>query len=359
MSEITVTAEKFLRILDYIERIGLDPVAIASTVNLRPERLAELDANEPLPALQYSRLYKATVLQMQKLKKPLPWAAGLGSEAFELMCHCIIGAKTLGDALRLASRYDHMLYPMLGYKVQLVEGESNKVKLTYKVALDSSSDKFAPEEWDRAEYKYAVAHASGLVVWHAICGWLTGRILEIDAMNVAAPLISERYQVGLEGVVRAPIHFDAEEHSLEFSRSVLDRRLVQSANSLPDFLENSVYELITAEAEPASTSAAIKTLVRLDMLDGMPSFGDIAASLHMSESSLRRRLQKENISYQALKDEVRCDIAIDKLLNENIKIADLAEYLGFAEASSFVRSFKGWTGLTPKAYRDKINLLGN
>ena len=359
MSEITVPAEKFLRILDYIDKIGLDSRTIASTVSLRPERLAQLDANEPLPAQQYSRLYKATVLEMQKFKKPLPWAAGLGSEAFALMCHCIIGATTLGDALRLASRYDHMLYPMLGYKMQLVEGESNKAKLVYRVALAPSSDDFVPEQWDRAEYKDAVAHSSGLVVWHAICGWLTGRILEVDQMNIAAPLINVRYQDGLERVVRAPIKFDAVEHSLEFSRSALELRLVQSANSLPDFLENSVYQLIAAESEPASTSAAIKTLVRIDMLDGMPSFSDIARCLHMSESSLRRRLQKENISYQALKNEVRCEISIDKLLNENIKVADLAEYLGFTEASSFVRSFKSWTGLTPKAYRDKMILLGN
>ena len=94
------------------------------------------------------------------------------------------------------------------------------------------------------------------------------------------------------------------------------------------------------------------------MSNGMPSFTKIADHLHMSESSLRRRLQKEATSYQALKDEVRCEVAIDRLLNENAKVADLAEYLGFTEPSSFVRSFKGWTGQTPKAYRERIRALG-
>jgi AraC-like DNA-binding protein len=51
-------------------------------------------------------------------------------------------------------------------------------------------------------------------------------------------------------------------------------------------------------------------------------------------------------------------VAIDKLLNEDVSVADLAEYLGFTEPSSFVRSFKGWTGQTPKAYRDRIAALG-
>ena len=42
MSEITVSARKFLRIFDYIERIGLDVDAVVATVNLVPERIAQL-----------------------------------------------------------------------------------------------------------------------------------------------------------------------------------------------------------------------------------------------------------------------------------------------------------------------------
>ena len=80
----------------------------------------------------------------------------------------------------------------------------------------------------------------------------------------------------------------------------------------------------------------------------------VASMLYMSESSLRRRLQQEETSYQAIKDEVRCELAIDKIVNENAKVADLAELLGFTEASSFVRSFKSWTGHTPRSYREKM-----
>ena len=96
----------------------------------------------------------------------------------------------------------------------------------------------------------------------------------------------------------------------------------------------------------------------IDLVGGMPSITEMADTLHMSESSLRRRLRSENTSYQALKDEVRCEVAVDKLLNENAKVADIAEYLGFAEPSSFVRSFKSWTGQTPSDYRETMRSLG-
>jgi AraC-like DNA-binding protein len=119
-----------------------------------------------------------------------------------------------------------------------------------------------------------------------------------------------------------------------------------------------VYHLIATDQVRASTSAAIKSLVSIDLPGGTPSFAEVASMLYMSESSLRRRLQGEHTSYQAIKDEVRCEVAIDKLLNENARVADLAELLGFTEASSFVRSFKSWTGHTPRSYRDRMQVLG-
>ena len=51
-------------------------------------------------------------------------------------------------------------------------------------------------------------------------------------------------------------------------------------------------------------------------------------------------------------------MAIDKLLHDDARVADLAELLGFTETSSFVRSFKSWTGQTPKAYKDNMQSLG-
>jgi len=39
------------------------------------------------------------------------------------------------------------------------------------------------------------------------------------------------------------------------------------------------------------------------------------------------------------------------------KINDVSELIGFADTSSFVRSFRSWTGVTPKVYRDQTRSL--
>lgn len=360
MAEITVPAKKFVRLFDYLERIGLDPQAISATVDIRPERIAALAPEHALPALHYSRLYKAAAVEMEQLGQPVPWAAGLGGEAFEIMCHCMIGARTLRDALHLAARFDQLLFPLNKYRMRLLEkpGE-DLVKLSYTIDVSDTGEAFIPEGWDREDTGLATARASGLVVWHALCGWLTGQSLTAAELRIEAPSVNQEYCDSLARTINGPVFFDAGENTCSFDRQHLDRRVVHTQDSLEDFLKNSVYHLIALDKVPASTSAAIKSLISIDLPHGMASFGQVASMLYMSESSLRRRLQGEETSYQAIKDRVRCEMAIDKLLNDNARVADIAELLGFTEPSSFVRSFKNWTGDTPKKYKERMRALGN
>ncbi|MEP5764002.1 MAG: AraC family transcriptional regulator ligand-binding domain-containing protein [Halieaceae bacterium] len=356
-TKFLVPARKFLRLLDYMERIGLDPEAMLAPLDLSRRQLLRLPEDHRLSGADYSAMYRNAVQQMQTLKRPIPWAAGMGSEAFELMCHCIIGGKTLGDALALAQRYDHMLYPMLGYRMRL-QLVDDKFELHYRVRLDPNDKVFAPEGWDRAEHQQSVSRASGLMVWYGLCGWLIGRSIDLEEVQIAAPHVSDAYRDGLSRVFNCPLKFESSENKFVASRDYLERRLVHSNESLQAFLKNVVYELSILSSKPASTTAAIRSLIKLDFSEGIPSFEQMAHSLHMSESSLRRRLLKEETSYQSIKDQVRCEIAIEHLGRDDTRINDLAELLGFTEPSSFVRSFRGWMGVTPKAYRDSLNQAG-
>lgn len=356
MKDFTVPARKFLRMLDYLQHLGLDAKAIAASASLSAERIEALPPDEPLSGRQYSALYKEMVVQLQTLKQPLPWAAGVGSEAFALMCHCMISERTLGEALIMASRYEKMLYPMIGHRVAIdVQGED--ARLSYHIRFTERGSALAPEHWDRAGYQDTVAKASGLLIWRALCGWLIGECLEVTCVEVAAPFVNVAYSESLTTRFDAPIAFDSAANQFHFSAEQLTRRVVHTTESLREFLDNAIYQLILIDREPSSTSAAIKSLISIDLATGLPSFTDVARQLHMSESSLRRRLQHESTTYQQLKDEVRCQVAVDKLLNEDAKVAELSDYLGFTEPSSFVRSFKNWTGETPRSYRDKLQSL--
>jgi AraC-like DNA-binding protein len=62
-------------------------------------------------------------------------------------------------------------------------------------------------------------------------------------------------------------------------------------------------------------------------------------------------LAANGTSFQALKDQLRRDLAIVRLSTSTVPLAGLAEALGFADSAAFQRAFKSWTGSAPGAYR--------
>jgi len=82
-----------------------------------------------------------------------------------------------------------------------------------------------------------------------------------------------------------------------------------------------------------------------------PLLSQAAEHIDLTEQTLRRYLNKEGYTFQQLKDDTRRDIAINFIEKKEHSIEEIAFRLGFSEASTFIRAFKKWTGLTPLAYR--------
>jgi DNA-binding GntR family transcriptional regulator/AraC-like DNA-binding protein len=74
-----------------------------------------------------------------------------------------------------------------------------------------------------------------------------------------------------------------------------------------------------------------------------------ADELGMSKRTLTRQLSVEGTTFQALKDDIRREQAVEMIRNSTEPIAQIAHDLGFSDASSFYRAFRNWTGTTPSA----------
>jgi AraC-like DNA-binding protein len=352
MQDIKIAVSSFHKLLDYLESLGFDAEHVAALAEINASQLYAMSGDEQLSARLYAKLYRQAVCQMQKVHPHIPWAAGLGTDAFEMLCYSIMGCATLGEALERAERFETLLRPLSGRCFHLsVEGDD--VHFDYHLDIDNVASLFAPPQWVRSDTYHTVAVASGLVVWHAFCGWLVGHALEASSMSVSLPSIGDAYRDSLAEATGCQVVFDAPYNRLTFPRECLDYRVVQNQASLQQFLDMAVYQLSLVERQPGTISEAIRQLIGNDVKDGMPSFTDIAERLHLSESSLRRKLLKEQTSFQMIKDQVRCDLAMSMLEDKSLKINDVADQLGFTEPSSFVRSFRNWTGVTPKCYREQ------
>jgi len=78
-----------------------------------------------------------------------------------------------------------------------------------------------------------------------------------------------------------------------------------------------------------------------------PSIESVASSLCMTSRTLRRRLGAEGTAFSELLARVRHALALDYLRATNLSVEDIADALGFSDASSFRHAFKRWSGESP------------
>lgn len=86
---------------------------------------------------------------------------------------------------------------------------------------------------------------------------------------------------------------------------------------------------------------------------GYPGVDAIAARLHVSGRSLKRKLQAEGTSYRSLLEDVRQRDALELLRHTSLGLQDVAARLGYINPANFTRAFRRWTGETPSAYRGR------
>ena len=84
---------------------------------------------------------------------------------------------------------------------------------------------------------------------------------------------------------------------------------------------------------------------------GYPTLDQVAAGLHLSARTLRRRLRDRGTSYHQLLDAARRADAVRLLDSTTLSIEQIARRLGYAEASSFRRAFSTWNQQSPSEFR--------
>jgi AraC-like DNA-binding protein len=103
-----------------------------------------------------------------------------------------------------------------------------------------------------------------------------------------------------------------------------------------------------------SNSTAISTRVRRVVVEHLGqsvlTLEAVATALAVSRRTLTRRLAEERVSFTHILDEVRRDFAYTLLQDRTLSISDIAFFLQYSEPAAFHRSFRRWTGRTPRAF---------
>ena len=152
----------------------------------------------------------------------------------------------------------------------------------------------------------------------------------------------------------APVVFDPEApySSLLFTRESLAIPLPGRNIEILDATDRILEDYIAA-LNPDEVSSQVRKLLLTMLPTGQASQESIAKKLHMSRSTLQRRLSDENTNYRELLEGTRKTLAMQYVRAGEHPLSYIAFLLGFSDQSNFSRAFRRWTGLSPKAYRER------
>jgi AraC-like DNA-binding protein len=155
-------------------------------------------------------------------------------------------------------------------------------------------------------------------------------------------------------IFQCPIHFNSDFTGIELDNSILEFKVVTADSEIHEYLEQKALKILNSEKR-TSFIYEVKRLVMTKFPKANVNIDQVASEFAMSVRTFQRKLKDENHSFKTLVDQIRKDVAIDHIKSGVHNISQIAYLMGFSEASAFNRSFKRWTGFSPKLYRSTYN----
>ena len=255
---------------------------------------------------------------------------GLFATMAELVSHC----STLGELLEKAVNFYNLVSNDIPMHLSQTHGNAVLSFTMDQPQLDP--EHFMAEFW--------------LVIWHRFPSWYIGEPIRLQETHFTFKAPAHRSE--LQIMFPSQLQFNRRANRLIFDAQYLDKPLVRSDQELATYVQNAPADVMTIPGSDSTLEAQIERIIgqrHPDRLVFAP-IHEMAKELGISSQTLHRRLKESATSYQKIKDNLRREVAIQKLVNERLSVEQVADIVGFTESRSFTRAFKHWTGLTPRAY---------
>ncbi len=334
MNEKTLPVRLVKSLLLSAEKKGgdIDQLLDGLDFSFNPTDPTVVDAR--IPVRLYCKLLRRVALHSQCHLFGLPVNETEPTTGLRLMCLALLSCNSMKKAIECtADFYRHYGHPGWRFNFQQY-GDEVAINFTGREKEDM--------------YAYDISFL--LRLW----SWLSGQFIETTEVRLmeSRKNESDTYKMLFE----CDVQFSQSENTIRFSADHMRRPIVQTEESLTKLLEEAPYELlIMSRNSLKSIMAKIRFIVGSDFTKGFPSREKISEILHISSSSLQRRLAEEGTSYQLIKDELRKNAAIRYLHRPELSVTATASLMGFDDSCAFNRTFKRWTGMPPGLYR-KNNL---
>lgn len=312
---------------EYLERRGLDPLEILGAA--RPDPGEHGLGRTPIAhwAALLARADRAVGVPGLGLEV----GALIGPQHLGVLGYVTLSCANLADALQRLRDYERLVYDV--NPATFVVGDGT-VQLEWGDALGRPGQLV-----DECAIAALVSYARN------ITGSGAGPS-EVRFIN-ARPQAVAPY----ERFFGCPVHFDCPATVVVFPLAMLGAKLRQPDPALCALLDAQARGLLGRLPRRDDFEARLRDAIAAGLREQEVSLEACAQRLHVSTRTLQRRLTAAGTSFQDALDGARLHLAQAWLRDPRLKLAEVAQLLGYSEQSAFTRAYTRWTGQPPRTAR--------
>nr|WP_093647460.1 AraC family transcriptional regulator [Paraburkholderia aspalathi] len=282
--------------------------------------------------VQFATLYRMLAVELDDEMAGI-FSRPLRNGFLKYLCLSLLDASTLEVAMHRFGQFFHLI-------LDDVEIESS---------VDTGRARIAVVKPRGGHEVSVLGMELMLKLAHGVASWLVAQkipLLQVE-FDFTRPAHASDYLYLFPG----PVQFNCAQTSMQFDASYFALPIRQRKSDLRTFLARAPEDWIFTSFSDQVASHRVRQYLE-SKLPEIATVDVVAHALHYSARTLARRLGAEGTTFQAVKDELRRDIAIQRLTTTDDALASIAFDIGFDDPTAFHRAFRHWTGSTPSAYRD-------
>lgn len=264
---------------------------------------------------------------------PLRAAARLKPQALHALGYSLMAVSSLEEACRILHRQFHVISTAAALKIETTASHYTITSVSEPTVNDEGFEMF-------------------LAFLLEMFGMLQHERPTPVRLTLRRPLTYRSAGERYDSFFGVRTEFGAPQNMIVFRRSEM---LAPLSNGNPTI--RALADKLVSEYLETFGSGEFRTVVRSQILnllqEGGASEEAVARALNMSSSSLARRLRMEGVTYRRLLHETQKSLALQYLEDGNLSISEIGFRLGFEDLSSLSRSFRRWTGVSPRTWRQQ------
>lgn len=316
-------------VLAAAERQGLSRIQLLQHASLRPEQLGE----ERWPIDDITRLWRAAAALTQDPGFGLKAGSLVGPASFNVVSFIFQSSPTLREAITLAQKFQRLISD--GGRFQLIAGDMRSWVI------------YHPQQGELAFSPHQIEAVLAAVV--SFSRWVSNHDIVPARVRFSHSQLGPL--AGYQAVFHTEVDFNQAFSGLHLDNTLLDTPLPQADVQLAAVHREYAAARLAALSKLPDFAAQVRQWLVANLGQGVPERSTAARHTGLSDRMFARRLQSQGLSYSYVVDTVRKEAACAAVADTDDTFVDIAQRLGFSEASAFNRAFKRWTGSSPGEWR--------